>query len=133
MFFGSKEGKRKVKAINKETLDLILEVSKDQYPTEFAGILRQESGVITEVLLLPGTLSGGVSAIFQLHMLPIDFSVCGTVHSHPSGSYRPSRADLALFSHFGNTHIITARPYTYDSWQAYNHKGEKVDLDVVED
>jgi len=84
---------KKVYGIRRKTLRMILEASKDTYPKEFAAILRAEEGVIEEILLLPGTVSGDVHAIFQLHMLPIDFSVVGTIHSHPSGSYRPSDAD----------------------------------------
>ena len=80
---------------------------------------------------LPGTVSGDVHAVFQLHMLPIDFSVVGTVHSHPSGNYRPSEADLHLFSKFGRIHIIVGSPYTPATWQAYNHDGTPLTLDVV--
>ena len=63
---------KKVVAIRRKTLRMILEASKDTYPKEFAAILRAEEGVIEELLLLPGTVSGDVHAIFQLHMLPID-------------------------------------------------------------
>jgi len=122
---------KKVVAIRRKTLRMILEASKDTYPKEFAAILRAEEGVITELLLLPGTISGDVHAVFQLHMLPIDFSVVGTVHSHPSGSYQPSDADRNLFSHFGRVHIITGMPYTEATWQAYDHNGTPRALQVV--
>ena len=121
----------KVRAIRRKTLQMILEASRDTYPKEFAAILRAEEGVITELLLLPGTVSGDVHAVFQLHMLPIDFSVVGTIHSHPSGNFQPSDADLRLFSHFGRIHIIAGRPYTMESWQAYDHYGNPLALDVV--
>ena len=122
---------KKVYAISRKTLRMILEASKDTYPKEFAAILRAEEGVITELLLLPGTISGDVHAVFQLHMLPIDFSVVGTIHSHPSGNYSPSGADLNLFSHFGRVHIITGKPYTESTWQAYDHNGNPRQLEVV--
>ena len=122
---------KKVYAISRKTLRMILEASKDTYPKEFAAILRAEEGVITELLLLPGTISGDVHAVFQLHMLPIDFSVVGTIHSHPSGNYSPSGADLNLFSHFGRVHIITGKPYTESTWQAYDHNGNPRRLEVV--
>lgn len=122
---------KKVHGIRRKTLRMILEASKDTYPKEFAAILRAEEGVIEELLLLPGTISGDVHAIFQLHMLPIDFSVVGTIHSHPSGNYQPSDADRQLFSHFGRVHIITGYPYTERTWRAYDHYGEPRAMDIV--
>ena len=118
--------------IKKETLNLILEVSKENYPMEFGGMLRVEKGIITEILLLPGTVSGDSHAIFHLHMLPIDFSVKGTVHSHPSYNFHPSEADLALFSKFGSTHIIVGMPFNKKSWQGYDYKGNSIELTVVD-
>ncbi|MFQ6107709.1 MAG: Mov34/MPN/PAD-1 family protein [Thermoplasmata archaeon] len=124
--------RKRARAIKRETLQMILEASRETYPNEFGAILRAEEGVITEIMLLPGTLSGSRSAIFQLHMLPIDFTVVGTAHSHPSGSAAPSGADVTLFQKFGYIHIITAVPFDQDSWRAYNLYGEPVDLEVVD-
>jgi proteasome lid subunit RPN8/RPN11 len=110
---------------------MILEAAKETAPREFAAILRAEEGVITELLLLPGTVSGNVHAIFQLYMLPIDFSVVGTVHSHPSGVVQPSQADLELFGHFGRVHIIAGHPFRDTDWGCWDHSGAPIDLDVV--
>jgi proteasome lid subunit RPN8/RPN11 len=87
--------------IDREALALILGASRSSHPHEFVGVLRVVNGVIQEVLLLPGTLSSDESALLHLHMLPIDPSACGTVHSHPSTSASPSQEDLMLFSKFG--------------------------------
>lgn len=122
---------KKVFGIRRKTLRMILAASKDTYPKEFAAILRAEEGIVEEILLLPGTISGDVHAIFQLHMLPIDFSVVGTIHSHPSGNYNPSEADLQLFSHFGRVHIIVGQPYTERTWRAYDHNGTARAMDIV--
>jgi proteasome lid subunit RPN8/RPN11 len=111
---------------------MILEASRSSYPNEFAAILRAEDRVITELLLLPGTLSGESSALFRLHMLPIDFSVVGTAHSHPSGSFWPSGADLTLFQRFGFVHIIAARPYNMRSWAAWDFYGDRWELEIIE-
>ncbi|MBW3581869.1 MAG: hypothetical protein KY455_02115, partial [Euryarchaeota archaeon] len=51
--------------IRRHILELILQASKEQYPNEFGGLLRAEKGVIEELVLLPGTISGDSSAIFQ--------------------------------------------------------------------
>src|SRR2546428_11019489 len=79
-----------VSAIARKTLRMILEAFRDMYPREVGAILRAEEGTVTELILVPGTISGKRHAVFQLHALPADFAVVGTVHSHPSGVYEPS-------------------------------------------
>ncbi len=127
----SAEKMKRISRIDRETLDFILGASRSIHPNEFAGVLRAAGDVVKEVLILPGTISSGRSAVFKLHMLPIDPSACGTVHSHPSTNASPSREDLALFAKFGHIHIIAASPYDERSWKAYNHRGEEVILEVV--
>jgi len=122
---------KQISSIDRETLMFILGVSRSSHPREFAGVLRAAGGVVKEVLVLPGTLSSGESAVLRLHMLPIDPSACGTVHSHPSPNLLPSGEDLALFSKFGYVHIVVAFPYDERSWKAYNHRGEEITLEVV--
>ncbi|MBS3815344.1 MAG: Mov34/MPN/PAD-1 family protein [Hadesarchaea archaeon] len=121
-----------IREIEQEALELILGASKSSHPNEFAGILREENDVITEILLIPGTSSSERSAVMRLHMMPIDSSACGTVHSHPAPDSSPSEADLSLFNKFGEVHIIVAKPYNDDSWQAYDFKGNKINLSVRE-
>lgn len=121
-----------VTKVRRDVLRLICESAKSQHPNEFGGLLRARQGVLTEVLILPGTVSGETHAIFQLGMLPIDFSVKGTVHSHPSSNANPSGADLELFLRFGTTHIIVGMPYTEQTCRAYNARGEPITLEVVD-
>jgi proteasome lid subunit RPN8/RPN11 len=121
-----------LQSIQRDALNLILESARSQHPNEFGALLRAQKGVVTEVVVLPGTVSGATHAIFQLNMLPIDFSIKGTVHSHPTPNPRPSNADLELFARFGTTHIIVAQPYTERSWRAYNARGEPISLGVVD-
>ena len=122
---------KEITRIDREALNFILGASRSTHPREFIGVLRAKGDVITEVLLLPGTISSDRSAVLRLHMLPIDPSVCGTVHSHPTPNASPSQQDAALFSKFGRVHIITAHPYGERSWKAYNHRWEEVHLEVV--
>jgi len=126
-----KDDRANVRAIKKRTLKMILEASKSSFPNEFGGMMRADEGVIDELLLVPGTESGERSALFKFNNLPVDFSVVGTVHSHPSGSCRPSEADLDLFRRHGWVHIIVCKPYDMSSWRAYSGLGERVHLDVV--
>src|SRR5207247_10796913 len=95
---------KRVTAIARKTLRMILEASRDMYPREFGAILRAEEGTITELILVPGTVSGKRHAIFQLHTLPADFSVVGTVHYHPSVVYEPSDEDRALCDKLAVSH-----------------------------
>ena len=128
------ESTQKHWSITRECLNLILECAKTEYPNEFGGFLHvdtDEKNTITEIVILPGTISGDHHAIFRIHMLPIDFSNVGTVHSHPSHSNHPSNADLQLFQKYGKVHIISANPFNEFSWQAYNHKGEEIEMKII--
>lgn len=120
--------------IKRECLTLIFECAKSNFPNEFGGLLRvdtESKDTIIEVIILPGTISGDSHAIFQMHMRPIDFSIVGTVHSHPSPSARPSDADLHLFSKYGKIHIIAASPFNEESWKAYDYSGKEVEVAIV--
>ena len=124
--------KSRIRGIKKKTLEMILEASKENHPKEFSAVLRAKDGIITEIMLLPGTVSGNKHAIMQLHMLPVDFSVVGTIHSHPSPNFNWSRQDLQFFQKFGGIHIITCYPYDEGSWRAYDLYGNVVELEVVD-
>ncbi len=117
--------------IAKDTLKFILEASKSSAPEEFAGMLSATGDVITDIVLVPGTESSEDSAVMQLFMLP-NISTVGTVHSHPSGTRRPSAPDLELFDRKGRYHIIVGAPFTETSWTCYDSKGEPVSIEVVD-
>jgi len=120
--------------ITQKCLDLIMESAKSSYPKEFGALLRVDSKdkfTINELVLLPGTISGDSHAIFRLHMLPVDFSIVGTIHSHPSPLPYPSKADLELFRKHGKIHIIVASPFINSSWKAYDNEGNITQIKVV--
>jgi proteasome lid subunit RPN8/RPN11 len=122
---------RKVRGIARDTLEFILEASRDSLPEEFAGLLQAEDGVITEVMILPGTESSRMSAFIRLYMLP-NMKIAGSVHSHPSANIRPSQEDLAFFSRTGDYHIIAGLPFNEKSWACYDASGERRDLPVLD-
>ncbi len=117
--------------IKREVLQLILESSKSSYPNEFGAFLRAKHGIIYEIVLLPGTISGRGSVLYNMLMKPIDFTIVGSAHSHPSGFPIPSEADLNMFSRTGDVHIIVAYPFTMESWKAYNRMGEEIEVKVI--
>lgn len=124
-------GKKEIKGITERVLKMISESAKDAHPNEFASGLREIDGVISELILVPGTISGPMNAILRLSNLPIDYSIVGVVHTHPSRNPSPSKRDLIMFGRYGRIHIIMAYPYDLDSWQAYDSTGEKVDLEII--
>ncbi|HTZ62320.1 MAG TPA: Mov34/MPN/PAD-1 family protein [Thermoplasmata archaeon] len=120
-------------AITRRALESALASAHSAYPNEFGGVLRAEPpGVISELLLLPGTTAGRRHANFQLWMLHADLSVAGTVHSHPSGALHPSDADLRLFRSWGRRHLILGAPFGPGAWRAYDGNGRETHLDVIE-
>ncbi|MDK2835032.1 MAG: hypothetical protein PWP63_2119 [Methanolobus sp.] len=123
--------KVEVRGIARDTLAFILEASKSSYPEEFAGLLEAKDGVITDVLLLPGTESSETSAVLKLFMMP-NISAVGSVHSHPSSVVRPSQADLHMFSKTGTHHIIVGHPYGRNDWKCYDGSGQPVRLEVLD-
>jgi proteasome lid subunit RPN8/RPN11 len=120
-----------IKGIARDTLNFILEASKSMAPEEFAGLLQEKDGIITEILILPGTESSDTNAVFRLYMMP-NIKAVGSVHSHPGPNRSPSQADLHLFSKTGNYHIIVGRPYNKQSWTCYDREGKVIELPVLD-
>jgi len=120
--------------ISKNLLLDIIETAKSKYPNEFGAVLRKNSrGIISEMLILPGTISGHKRAEFKFYMMHVDFNTVGTVHSHPSPYPIPSSADSELFSRFGKCHIIIAYPYDLSSWIAYDRNSNRISVGIIED
>ncbi|HOT06513.1 MAG: hypothetical protein A4E45_01987 [Methanosaeta sp. PtaB.Bin039] len=123
--------KRHVRGIARDALAFILEASASALPTEFAGLLEARDGVITDILILPGTESSERSAWVKLYMLP-NMPIVGSVHSHPTSNPRPSQADLGFFARTGNCHIIAAYPFDERSWRCYDASGRERELSVMD-
>ncbi len=74
-------------SIPRDLLDTILAGAKQLYPRESFLFLRgkKSKGVISisDLLVAPFTVHGRGFASFSPHMLPMDFSVVGTVHLIP--------------------------------------------------
>ena len=120
-----------IKGIECDTLNFILEASKSMAPEEFADLLQEKNGIITEVLILPGTESSEQNAVIKLFMMP-NVKAAGSIHSHPGPNRKPSQADLHLFSKTGNCHIIVGRPYDKQSWTCYDREGNIRELQVLD-
>ncbi len=110
---------------------MIMEASKDSMPKEFGAYLRAEKNIIYEISILPGTIQGDRHTIFQTYNKPIDFSIVGSVHSHPSGVTLPSDADVHMFQNSGPIHIIVGYPFGMDDYSAYNQSAQKIKVNVI--
>ena len=119
--------------IRRDVLTSMLAWARERHPYEIVLLLRgkvENNVARVEEFLFPPHASGGRGfAQFPAHMLPIDFSVIGTVHSHPAGSTKPSSTDLNKF--YGKVMMIIAHPYREDSVQAYDRRGEAIRVELV--
>jgi proteasome lid subunit RPN8/RPN11 len=119
--------------IDEELLQAILEGAKRLYPKEMILLLRGEKKKtavkISEVVVPPLATHGSNFADIRLHMLPMDFSMVGTVHSHPSGNLTPSHIDLNHV--FGIVLMIVGFPFAGERNVAvYNRSGETLTLEI---
>jgi len=99
--------------VERAIVDSILSYAQMFHPREsillLKGKIDKKKIVINDVQIPPLATHGNTFSAFPLHTLPIDFSVIGVAHSHPSGALRPSIADLNQF--YGRIMLITAYPY----------------------
>jgi len=119
-----------------EILDAIYAGAKELYPRESFLLLRgkKRKGIIcvNDLILAPFAVHGKGFAHFNPYMLPGDFSLIGTVHSHPSGNISPSNVDLNHF--FGRILMIVGYPFEGERCIAvYDSNGEKMPLQITDE
>jgi proteasome lid subunit RPN8/RPN11 len=106
------------------------ELARKNHPNEIIvllrGIKKGNDIYITDYLLPPFGTGGKGFASFPSNLLPIDFSIVGTAHSHPSGVLKPSIGDFHNF--YGRVMIILGPPYDESRVAAYYKSGERVPL-----
>ncbi len=117
-----------------ELLDCIYAGAKQLYPRESFLLLRgkKRNGIIhvSDLVIAPFAVHGEGFADFNPYMFSGDFSLVGTVHSHPSGNISPSDVDLNHF--FGRILMIVSFPYEGNSCVAvYDSNGEKMPLQIL--
>jgi proteasome lid subunit RPN8/RPN11 len=99
--------------VERAVVDSILSYAQMLHPRESILLLKGKVDkhrlLINDTQIPPLATHGNTFSSFPLHTLPIDFSVMGVAHSHPSGALRPSVTDLNKF--YGRIMLITAYPY----------------------
>ena len=121
----------RIRGVDIDFIDGFNAAARSTYPDEFLCMTREIGGVISEMILLPGTVYGDSHSFLNQWMEPIDYSIAGSAHSHPGYSNEPSEADKEFFSNTGGIHFITCQPYDRRSWRAYDSRGEPVDIEVI--
>ncbi len=131
MIFKKEKIERQV-TLKKDTRDGILSYCKMNHPNEGLLILRGKSKkgnvTIDGLVVPPLSESGPTFAGFPHSFLPFDLSYVGTVHSHPSGSAKPSVTDLHNF--FGLVSLIVKSPYEDDDIFAWDSNGDSIKLTI---
>ena len=115
-------------------LDAIYAGAKELYPRESFLLLRGKKNKnvisVTDLVLAPFAAHEEGAVHFNPYMFAGDFSIVGTVHSHPSGNNSPSDTDLNYF--FGRILMIVGYPYEGKSCiAAYDSNGDKVPIEVT--
>ena len=120
----------------KSVADSILSYAIGAYPKEAILLLRGRTEkdviLINDVLIPPLATHGSGFSSFPHMMLPMDLSVMGVSHSHPSGHLEPSIHDLNHF--YGKIMVITAYPFqSYGDIGVFNSHGNRLPHEVVPD
>ena len=119
--------------VDKGLLEEMLSFAHERHPQEsilmLRGTVKKESITLTDYLFPPFATTNSISASYPIHMLPIDFSIVGTVHSHPSGSLQLSTQDINHM--YGRISLLMAYPYGLGDVAAYNKQGERLVVRVT--
>jgi proteasome lid subunit RPN8/RPN11 len=120
--------------IERAVVDSILSYAQMLHPRESILLLKgkvdKHKLVINDTQIPPFATHGNNFSAFPLSTLPIDFSVLGVAHSHPSGALRPSVTDLNKF--YGRIMLITGYPYqTEQNIVIFDRQGKLLKFTVV--
>jgi len=120
--------------VRRDCLKTLLAIARAAHPRETILLLRGsiKSGIalIYEVLMPPISYTSNSCIAFNPFRLPIDFSIIGVAHSHPSGSLKPSTRDL--LSKYKLFLMIIRYPYESEMDIAvYTYDGRRLKLRVV--
>jgi len=121
--------------VPKDILDAIYAGAKQLYPRESFLLLRgkKNKGIIklTDLVLAPFAVHGHGFANFNPWMFSGDFSLVGTVHSHPSGNISPSDTDMNYF--FSRILMIVGYPFEGQNCiAAYDCKAERIPIQITD-
>lgn len=117
--------------IESSVVEDIIDFANANHPNEFVAFMH---GIIKKDKLIVDSLvynefksdEGSATPIFHFP----DKSFYGSVHSHPSGANRPSKADRFFFSKTGIVNAIISYPYTKNTIKFYDHDGVEINVKI---
>jgi len=120
--------------VEQDVLETVLSYAQMLHPRECILLLKGKADkhklLINDTQIPPFATHGNNFSGFPLNRLPIDFSVVGVAHSHPSGGLGPSVVDLNKF--YGRIMLITAYPYASEQNVAiFDRDGASLPFKIV--
>jgi proteasome lid subunit RPN8/RPN11 len=119
--------------LDKVMLNEMLELALKKHPYEIILLLRgKKDGDIIDIdnyLFPPFASSGRSHSSFPANMLPIDFSIMGTAHSHPTGVLSLSSIDMHNF--YGRFTLLIGYPYREKDIAAFDKNGKKLKIQLI--
>jgi len=117
--------------IKRETLEAVLMAARNTFPNEFFCLLggNRKEKTITEFVVIPAVF-GKTHTLVQDWLKPVDKSVVGSVHSHPSAHGFPSGPDLRAFPRFGEAHLILYYPFDLHNARLFDLKGKEIKFEL---
>jgi proteasome lid subunit RPN8/RPN11 len=124
----------KTVAIQRAVTDSILSYANTLHPKEaillLNGRIDKNRILVSDTQIPPLAIHAETYSSFPLHMLPLDLSIIGTMHSHPSGTFYPSTTDMNKF--YGKIMIIVAYPYeSEEDFAVFNREGKRLKYEVI--
>jgi len=112
----------------------LLAMAREIHPNEVIAVLHGDykAGVlrVEEVSLPPQSVYGEGFSAFNPYAMPIDLTIVGVAHSHPSGVSSPSLEDLNNF--MGRVMVILTAPYRgVEDVHVFDGEGNKVSFEVL--
>lgn len=109
----------------------IIDFANANHPNEFVaffhGIIKDNELIIDSLVYNEfESTTGSATPIFHFP----DKSFYGSVHSHPSGSIKPSNADKHFFRKTGIVNAIIGKPYSKKTIKFYDHDGVEINVKI---
>jgi len=125
----------KTLVVSRHVLNSMLTYFKASYPDEGILLLRGRTDrkcvTVTDIVIPPGAVHGEDYSQFSPWLLPLDRSILGVAHSHPSGTAAPSTQDL--LNVYGLLMVIVSYPFkSIGDVAVYDKDGNPVPFTVLD-